>query len=521
MVAQEWVGRKLNSSVYFEPDEQGLDLFGAYLSSLKNEPVTLLLDLIEEEFRQVTIPLLHGADRRGIIERNFIKFFRNSSYRYAASQLIVKKKRKEERLLLTGLTNQDLLKPWLEIIDKTRTPLSGIVSLPLISEGLVSSFKAGPDCVVMVSQQVPSNLRQSVFVKGKLILSRLVPIASFYQGNYAGDLIRDIESTKRYLVSQRIVDRNDIISVQILCNERHFEKLSIKCVDDGVFEYGIHDINDMIKKEKIEVVDEQDFSSILFCFQATRKLFANHYARASEKKYYYHYLTALSSKVAAVALIAIGIGLLGVSIARGLLYDTSTAEMALLEKKYESKFNQLNEQRVDSDISTSNLKNVVKTVDRLKHVYQRSPREMMSMVSKDIALFNDMRVNRFQWLVATTPNASEADSQAIVGAKNTTRRGRNAPAIPQKMYEIVSVSGELLNFDGDYRYALSLINDIEDAMKVSNKYSMVQITKRPLNIESDEVISGDVSNKVNTKNSSKKKAEFGFRVVREVNLDEK
>ncbi|MBT7046791.1 MAG: hypothetical protein HN977_15535, partial [Gammaproteobacteria bacterium] len=61
MVAQEWDGRKLNSSVYFEPDEQGLDLFEAYLTSLKNEPVRLLLDLIEEEFRQVVIPLLRGS----------------------------------------------------------------------------------------------------------------------------------------------------------------------------------------------------------------------------------------------------------------------------------------------------------------------------------------------------------------------------------------------------------------------------------------------------------------------------
>ncbi len=31
MVAQEWQGSKLGSSVYFEPDEQGLDLFNAYL----------------------------------------------------------------------------------------------------------------------------------------------------------------------------------------------------------------------------------------------------------------------------------------------------------------------------------------------------------------------------------------------------------------------------------------------------------------------------------------------------------
>ena len=58
MVAQEWSGRRLVSSVYFEPDEQGLDLFNSYLRSYRDEPVRLLVDLIEEEFRQVRVPLL-------------------------------------------------------------------------------------------------------------------------------------------------------------------------------------------------------------------------------------------------------------------------------------------------------------------------------------------------------------------------------------------------------------------------------------------------------------------------------
>ena len=134
MVAQEWAGRKLNSSVYFEPDEQGLDLFEAYLVSLKNEPIKLLIDLIEEEFRQVTIPLLSGTDRQAIIDRNYAKFFRNSQYRNAVSQAVIKKDRKQEKLLVSGLTNQSLLKPWLDIVEKTSTPLSGILTLPLMSE---------------------------------------------------------------------------------------------------------------------------------------------------------------------------------------------------------------------------------------------------------------------------------------------------------------------------------------------------------------------------------------------------
>jgi len=518
MVAQEWDGRKLNSSVYFEPDEQGLDLFEAYLTSLKNEPVRLLLDLIEEEFRQVVIPLLRGSDRQNIIDRNFSKFFRNSDYRYAISQQTLKKGRKEERLLLMGLTNQDLLKPWLEIVEKTRTPLSGILSVPLVSEDLVSEFKSKNKCVILVSQQVPSNLRQSVFLDGKLILSRLVPIASFYQGEYTNDVIRDIEGTQRYLVSQRIIDRNDVISVQILCNERHYEKLKIKSEEDVVFDYNIQNINDFIKKQKIEVVEEQDFSSLIFCSQACRKTFPNHYARYPEKKYFYHYITSLGTKIAGVILLASSIGLLSISLAKGFLYESSVTEMMLLQQKYESKFNQLNEQKIDSDISTINMKNVVQTVDKLKKTYLRSPREMMAMVSQDISLFNEMRVNELDWILATDVAAINADEQKVKETKPRGRKSRNRSKRKNKLFEIVTVSGDLLNFDGDYRYALSLIDDVENTMTVSDKYDQVEVLKRPLNIESNESLSGDVNVKVNSRGALNKKAEFTIRVVREVNL---
>ena len=161
MVAQEWLGRKLVSSVYFEPDEQGLDLFSAYMQSFRNEPVRMLVDLIEEEFRQIRIPLLRGSDRRAILQRNYAKYFRHSDYKFAISQAVEKKTRKEEKLLLIGLTNQYLLEPWLKIIEESRTPLSGIISLPLLSEDYVKELKTEHRAIILVSQQVPSNLRQS------------------------------------------------------------------------------------------------------------------------------------------------------------------------------------------------------------------------------------------------------------------------------------------------------------------------------------------------------------------------
>ena len=514
MVAQEWSGYHLVSSVYFEPDDQGLDLFNSYLRSFRDEPVRLLVDLIEEEFRQVRVPLLRGSDRQAILNRNFAKYFRTSEYRFAISQSVEKKTRKEEKLLLIGLTNQYLLEPWLKIIEQAHTPLSGIISLPLLSEDYVPKLDSAHHTVILVSQQVPSNLRQSVFVDGKLVLSRLVPIASFYQGDYASDVLRDIESTQRYLISQRIVDRSELIAVHIIANKRHFDKLTQRGDAEGSFEFKIHEINELLEKEKIEVPDEQDFSSALYCHLASRKLSLNHYARPAERRYFQHHRTGLALRAASIALIAIGMGVALTSGVKGWLYQQTIVETSFIEQKYKAKFNQLSENRIDSTTSTTSMQHIVQTVDDIKDQYLRDPEDLMVLISRDVSIFPDIRVKKIDWFVSNYSDSIEAKDVAWGKKKKRSRNtDKNKPKPKQGYFEVAQVEGEFLNFDGNFRYALSAVDDLEKTMVESGKYYSVEITKRPLDIESDNQLSGNVG--VGSQ-GRRLTAELGFRVVREV-----
>ena len=514
MVAQEWSGYHLVSSVYFEPDDQGLDLFNSYLRSFRDEPVRLLVDLIEEEFRQVRVPLLRGSDRQAILNRNFAKYFRTSEYRFAISQSVEKKTRKEEKLLLIGLTNQYLLEPWLKIIEQAHTPLSGIISLPLLSEDYVPKLDSAHHTVILVSQQVPSNLRQSVFVDGKLVLSRLVPIASFYQGDYASDVLRDIESTQRYLISQRIVDRSELIAVHIIANKRHFDKLTQRGDAEGSFEFKIHEINELLEKEKIDVPDEQDFSSALYCHLASRKLSLNHYARPVERRYFQHHRTGLALRAASIALIAIGMGVALTSGVKGWLYQQTIVETSFIEQKYKAKFNQLSENRIDSTTSTTSMQHIVQTVDDIKDQYLRDPEDLMVLISRDVSIFPDIRVKKIDWFVSNYSDSIEA-KDVVWGKKKKRSRNtdKNKPKPKQGYFEVAQVEGEFLNFDGNFRYALSAVDDLEKTMVESGKYYSVEITKRPLDIESDNQLSGNVG--VGSQ-GRRLTAELGFRVVREV-----
>jgi hypothetical protein len=514
MVAQEWSGNKLESGVYFKSDEQGLDLFSAYLRSFQNEPVRLLVDLVEEEFWPIKIPLLRGSDRKSVVKRNYTKYFRNSKYRVAISQAIENKKRKEEKLLLTGLTNENLLEPWLNIIEETRTPLSGIISLPLLSEDYAKSLKSESKAVILVSQQVPSNLRQSVFFDGKLILSRLVPIASFYQGEYANDLVLDIESTQRHLISQRIVERSEVIDVHVLSSKRHLEKLIIRCAETVAFNFKILDINELLKNQKIQIPEEQNFSSGLFCHLATKKTMLNHYAQPKEKKYYQHHLVSLALRFCSVALFAGGFALAMSSGIKGWLYNRTTIDTDLIEKKYSAKYNQLSGNQIESSLSANSMQHIVQTVDEIKQKYLNNPEKMLSLVSHDISIFSDLRVKKIDWFVSNYADTKDAGAVTWGNQTNLKSKVSNSKIPHTKgLFEIAVVEAEFLNFDGNYRYALNAVDDLEKVMSESGKYAYVEILKRPLDIEPQNRLTGNVGkNRVH----SNPMALLAFRIVREV-----
>ena len=101
--------------------------------------------------------------------------------------------------------------------------------------------------------------------------------------------------------------------------------------------------------------------------------------------------------------------------------------------------------------------------------------------------------------------------------KRAAKKDRNAPKPKKGYFEIANVEGEFLNFDGNYRYALSAVDDLEKAMSESGKYYSVEITKRPLDIEPENRLSGDAGT---GRNAKEQRAEVAFRVVREIVQDE-
>lgn len=193
--------------------------FEAYLAQLRGEPVQLLTDLAEEDFRLDTVPHVGARDREAILARKLAQMFRNTPFRYAVVQGREPEGRRDDRVLYTAITNPEVLRPWLEAIERLRVPLGGIYSAAVFSSALLQALGLHFAHTLLVTFTPGGAMRQTYFRDHEIKFSRLTPIDP-EEGQSLGTLISE-ETTRtwQYLDSLRHFGENDRLEVCVLLHE--------------------------------------------------------------------------------------------------------------------------------------------------------------------------------------------------------------------------------------------------------------------------------------------------------------
>jgi len=181
-----WRSGALSARHVFNADAEGIAEFATHLEKHAELPLYFVVDIIEEDFRLETIPHIQSRSRAALINRKLGQVFRNEAYRHTALQGRDTEGRRDDRLLLSALTNSASIKPWIDTILKYRIALAGIYSVPLLSQAIIEKLGLGKiPHLLLVTRQGEGGLRQSYFQNGYLKLSRLVSLA----GNNPDELI--------------------------------------------------------------------------------------------------------------------------------------------------------------------------------------------------------------------------------------------------------------------------------------------------------------------------------------------
>ncbi len=510
LAVYHWHKGDLGSSYLFDANNDGRLYFERYLSETPQIPVYFLVDVFEEEFKQDVVPHVFGSDREAIIYRKKARLFRETPYYYSKIQGREQEGRKDDQILLSAITNPLIISPWIDMLEKHEVPLVGIYSVPLLTETLSKLLPGNSDNKLIVSIQSISGLRQTFIQDNKLQVSRLVQLPRYGTEPYGPHIKEEVEKIKRYLNNVRMIpsdiNRGDSLNTYFLMNNEVIQELKDEYKNTS--SVGMHyiDINEMLNRSGSTRHVTTPFSDQLYVHHLLEQKPSDNYAQPREKRFNMMRNIRISLLACSAFLLVASLIWSGVTFMRGLDLRESTLSAQRSSEFYEDRYQLAREGLPETPVEAADLKIAVELVDILES-YKTTPYEMIRLISMAMNRFPAIKMERFQWISGPDPNVRmntagrNTRNPRVMNYSNTATNSSE-----YNYYQIAVLEGELRPFDGNYRNAISLINEYADTLRGQANVYDVSILSLPLDISSEASMQGNT-------NSTQREARFSIRVV--------
>ena len=474
-----------------------------YLQSTPPDPVSLLVDVVEEEFREETIPHVMGTDRKASLRNKKTRLFRDATYSYAAVQGREVEGRRDDRVLFTALIRPDMLAPWLGQLARLKIPLSGIYSLPLLSERLTKKLKITSNQALLVSMHSTGGLRQSFMQDQQLKLSRLAMTPDVGQVRYPSYILGEVEKLRRYLGSLRLLPRDTPLEVHVLSEGETLEELKQQASDSITTRHHFHSTEEVAKKIGLRNLTEPVHAELVFAHLLAKESVKNHYAPERETRYFSLQRARTGMIAASWLMLLCGIGFAGYKF----IEVVNTTQDSLVVKRqtvfYTDQLRLARESLPPAPALAHDIQMAVEMADTLRD-YRSSPVKMMVTLSVGLERFPGLHIDAIEWVVSADPNIKVGKRQA----KRSSAGSEANPAASGNQYHVAHIRGRMLPFDGDYRQALETISRFVDSVSRLEQVDAVQAIQLPIDTSSEQRLLGSAG-----AGSKLGQAEFEVRVV--------
>ncbi|MBI1732985.1 MAG: hypothetical protein HYR49_09495 [Gammaproteobacteria bacterium] len=506
-----WRKGDLGSAFLFDANTQGREHFGRYLVETPNHPMHVLADVFEEEFRAETIPHVFGGDREAIVARRKARLFRDTPYFNYTMQGREEEGRRDDRILISAITNPALLDPWLRLLDEHQVPVAGIVSVPLFSSALLGLLPETRDNVLLISLHSISGLRQTFIQKGQFRISRLVQLPRYGTAPYGPLIHEEMEKIRRYLNSLRLVSPDDPIDVYYMLTAELLEELRGARKDSSLMRHHVMDLNELLAKSGSARRVAAPFADQLLVHQMLRERPANVYATRTHRRYAAMRSVRHGLLAAGAALLIGGLAWGGVDFMDAM--DLKQRSDAAVRKAqfYSARYDMARERLPNTPVESGEIQLAVELADTLRQ-YKTSPREMLRLLGGQLLRHPQVQLDSLDWIASTNPNAQlegrRGGGDAPAGPESRPQPGAE-PGAPQpsyRFYQIAQINGRLAPFDGDFRKAIGAIDALAESLRASPDVREVQVLSLPLDISSSANLQGSSS-------ATKAEAVFSLRIV--------
>ncbi len=511
LAVYHWNKGKLGSSYLFDATKEGQEYFARYLKETPNNPAYFLVDIVEEGYRQDTIPHVYGADRQALINRKKSRLFRDTPYFYADLQGREEEGRRDDRALFMALTNPGILAPWLKLLNDNEVPLAGICSLPQLTRDILDIIPEPADHMLVVSQQSISGLRQSFFYKKDLKISRLVGLPRYGTEPYAPYIYDEIEKIRRYLDSLNLVPAENPLDIYILANSELLNDLEKLYISTAVLRYHPIDINLLANKAGLGRDLTTPFCDQLLMYYFLKRRPANYYASATETRYFKMHNMRRMMLAASIFMFLGGIIWGSLNFWGGISYKQQALTSEKKSEFYSARYEIAREKLPKIPVEPADLKIAVE-IARTLNEHKAVPFDMLKLISFGMRQFPSIQVDEINWEASVDPNTNSGQpdtsdtNQMALGLSNI------GTSENYQYYQIASMQGHISSFDGNYRKALEIIDKFAEVLRNKQSVHDVSIVTLPLNIDSDTSLQGAAD-------SGPGDANFSIRIVLGVNRE--
>lgn len=460
-----WRGGALSNRQLFNADAEGVAGFAAYLKKHAGPSLYFLVDIVEEDFRLDTIPHLRGRSRAALINRKLGQLFRNEIHQHSALQGRVTEGRRDDRLLLSALTNSGPLKPWINAALECKTPLAGIYSVPLLSQEIILELGLGElPHLLLLTRQNSAGLRQSYFQNGQLKFSRLVLI----DGSGTDSLIRAIKEesakTQLYLNNQRLLPRDQRLEIHLFCRDDECGALLDGCANAPLRQFVLHELRNAAAVLKLRYPPTADVAALFLQFLARHNA-KNHYASTGETRYWRLNRVAFVMKSSGIALVTLGVLSAAYHIVSAQNFAMQADQTRIQAERLDAQTQAIRRALPPLPAEPDVLKG---TVELARHLtaHPRTPEILMTPISRALDELPQIRLHRFQWAISANPGKGDQTAAAPGSTGNP-------------LFEEALLEGEVSPFI-DYRDALAVVEQL--AAKLKNIPGL-QVTPVTLPIE--------------------------------------
>jgi hypothetical protein len=506
LTAWQWLGGKLTHAGDFAADPEGLTRFGDYLAKSPNEPIHVLVDVIEEDFRNETIPHLLGKNRQALISRKLNQLFRTTTYRQASLQGRDAGGRHDDKLLLTGLTNEDLLKPWVERITNAKLPLAGVYSLPLLTQVLAKKLGLDAPHQLIITRQGSSGLRQSYFQEGHIKFSRLTLLSTEDVASMQGTVGRECLRTQQYLNSLRLLPRDQPLDIAV-CGARYLLQLQPESMNAPLLRYQVLSLDDIFVRLGLKIPAGELTSELLYLHLLGRFPPPQHYAPQSQL--WYNQLRLLRAGILAATATTLAISAYLVAINFNEAFDdyNQGEKLAREARGLQTQYQAVKSTFPPTPAPPEDMKGAVGLVEAVTRI-NVMPEPLLGLVSRALEASPTVQLNQIKWSVSDKPSEeSSSGQQSMPGQPSPPGQqpplsqqassmpptpnampGENGSAAPGitigmgKPNQIVVLNGEIKPYT-DYRSALDSVNRFVEALKKNLSLQVTPLDK-PIDIGS-------------------------------------